>query len=53
METERYIAQASSFTNEDISTIITAGLVAFIIVMSIATILTIKEKINNKQKGIK
>jgi hypothetical protein len=44
METEIYIAQNSAFTNDDISLIINIALIAFVIVISLATILTIKNK---------
>ena len=44
METEIYIAQNSAFTSDDISLIINIALIAFVAVISLATILTIKNK---------
>ena len=44
METEIYIAQHSAFTSDDISLIINIALIAFVTVISLATVLTIKNK---------
>ncbi len=44
MDTEKYIAQASSFTNDDISIIINIVLIGFFTFTALATFLTIKQK---------